>query len=138
MRTVVFSDPKVAEQLNKQFVPLQLNLTDSGFPEELPGLAPWQSAYQREIKNHVAFATSVVLFPNGRGILGTSGGGHRWELDTSINYDPSRYLEFLAGCQSRQQRAEQALEARNWSELRNLKEEIAEQIRAANRCQSGP
>lgn len=138
MRTVVFADSGVASKLNSQFIALQLNLSETGFPPELPGLEPWRKAYEKDWKHQVAFATSIVLFPNGKGVLGTSGCGHRWELDTSINYDPAKYLSFLAGCATRQKQADQLLAAKDWDGLRRLKDEITAQCREANRCSKKP
>lgn len=134
MRTVVFADSQVAARLNREFVALQLNLTETGFPDQLPGLEPWRKAYEKDWKHQVAFATSVVLFPNGKGVLGTSGCGHRWDLDSSINYDPSKYHNFLGECAARRQRAEEMLARRDWNGLRGLKDEITQQCREANQC----
>jgi hypothetical protein len=121
--------------LNTNFVPLQLNLTDTGFPPELAGLALWKRAYEAHPAFRVAFATTVVLDPSGRYPLATSGSGYAREASTSINYDPVRYLNFLNEGLERQQRLTQLLKdpAANAEALKAMRSEILQSIQAVNR-----
>lgn len=76
-------------------MPVELNITDQGFPDKINGLKAWQKAFNSTRFSHVAFATSVVLTPDGAVPLGTSGSGFAWEWRTAPNYHPERYLGFL-------------------------------------------
>lgn len=76
---------------------MELNVTDQGFPESLDGLKPLQKAYNRVAFFKSAFATSMVLTPDGAKPLGSSGSGFAWEWRTAANYHPERYLAFLTG-----------------------------------------
>ena len=89
------SDQNVIDELNKNFVAVNLNITEQGFPG-LPGLYGWQRAYQLRMARHQeGFTTSVVLTPDGKMSLGTSGTGFISERYTSTCYVPEKYLDFL-------------------------------------------
>jgi hypothetical protein len=75
---------------------VELNVTDQGFPKNVDGLKAWQKAYNRVAFFKTAFATSVVLTPDGATPLGSSGSGFAWEWKTAANYHPDRYLAFLS------------------------------------------
>ena len=78
-------------------MPIELNITDQGFPKNIEGLKWWQKAYHSARFFQTAFATSVVLTPDGAMPLGSSGSGFPWQWRTSANYHPERYLGFLNG-----------------------------------------
>jgi hypothetical protein len=71
-----------------------LNITDQGFPD-ITGLRPWQRAFDKFRWSKTAFATSVVLTPDGAAPIGSSGSGFAWEWKTAINYHPDLYYKFL-------------------------------------------
>jgi hypothetical protein len=81
--------------VNDRFIPIELNITDQGFPENVPGLNPWHRAFDKLKFAKSAFATSTVLTPDGSSAIGTSGSGFAWEWRTAANYHPDRYLVFL-------------------------------------------
>lgn len=89
------SDETVIKEINDNFVAVEHNISDKGFPKSATGLKLWEHAFKRNWKHKFAFATSVVLTPDGKMPLGTSGSGYRWEWETSANYHPNLYLAFL-------------------------------------------
>jgi hypothetical protein len=105
MRSSVLSDKKVIEELKKRFIVVELNITDDGFPKEVPGLKPWETAYNANKMYNVAFATSVVLGPTGKWAFGSSGSGHSYEAETAANYHADRFLKFLNESHERYDRA---------------------------------
>jgi hypothetical protein len=72
-----------------------LNITDQGFPEGVRGLEPWKRAFEKFKWSKTAFATSVVLLPDGSAPIGSSGSGFLWEWKTAPNYHPDLYRKFL-------------------------------------------
>jgi hypothetical protein len=134
LRAVALSNSAVIGELNENFVSVQIDLSDQAFPSELSGLSLWQAAYERDSRYSLGFATSVVLAPGGSTVFGTSGCGHRGELETSINYNPGRFLEYLQASRQRYLRAEQALEKGDQATLREVQAEVSTQLREANRC----
>lgn len=134
-----FSDEKVIEKIHAEFVALKLNVTEQGWPEELPGLALWEEAFGRDWRHRFGFATSVVLGPSGEPAFGTSGSGYRWEWETAINYHPEKYLAFLEGSRERFREAvridaDTTLgEAERAAALARLRAEIVAQVIEANK-----
>ncbi len=88
------SDEKVIALLNQRFIPIELNITDQGFPE-VAGLKAWQRAFDKFKWSKTAFATSVVLTPDGAAPIGSSGSGFAWEWKTATNYHADLYFKFL-------------------------------------------
>lgn len=134
MRTVVLSDPAVIAELNESFTSLQINLTDEGFPAELNGLSSWQEAYQRDQRYSLGLATSIVLDPGGSAPYGSSGCGHLGEINTSINYDPVRFLGYLKDSRQRYLRARRALDLKDQDTLEAVRSETTAQLHEVNRC----
>ena len=133
------SDAKIISRVNKQFVAVEINISDTGFPKDVRALKAWERAYKKNWRSKFGFATSVVINPTGKYALGTSGCGHTWEWDTSINYDPKKYVKLLDECLDRFARARKLEEAdpdaqetkQDWLKLSG---EIIKSIREANRC----
>jgi hypothetical protein len=104
----------------------------------MPGLKPWERAYKRDWRYRRAFATSVVLDPQGNYPLGTSGSGHRNEAATAANYHPELYLQFLTDSKNRGRRlaAVQEDTTLRWGEkmrrIGELRSEIIQQLKDAN------
>lgn len=124
--------------MNKDFVAVEHNVTDKGFPQDLPALKAWEAAFKKDPRNWFGFATSVVVTPDGRFALGTSGCGHQWEADTAINYHPDKYLKFLEGSLDRHKRLRatdsEPDAATKAAALQELRGEILRQLAEANRC----
>jgi hypothetical protein len=130
----------VIEKINAQFHAVEINITDQGFPKEVPALKPWENAFTKDPRYEFGFTTSVVIGPGAKGAFGTSGCGHKEDHPTSPSYHPDRYLEFLDAALERYRRAvkiadDPALAERERADrLRSLQEEIAEAIKEGARC----
>ncbi|HLG42464.1 MAG TPA: hypothetical protein VI643_03785 [Planctomycetota bacterium] len=128
------------DKINDKFVAVEINITDVGFPSDVPALEPWRKSYEKEWRHQFGFATSVVIMPEGSGALGTSGCGHTWEWNTSINYDAARFTKYLDGCLDRFQRARKLFDAKEMdpkeraAEGKKLREEVIKQLSDANKC----
>jgi len=96
------SDDRVIDEVNKNFIAVDNNISDQGWPADTPALEPWERWLSLHPGNaHNGFTTSVVMSPNGTMALGTSGSGYIGEWHTSICYDPDKYLGFLQGAQQK-------------------------------------
>ena len=93
------------ERINKDFVALEVNITNSGFPKELPALKPWEKAFNADWHLASAYAVCVVCSPDGQLALGTSGKGCLAESGWDIKFRPSVYLKFLSDASERRRRA---------------------------------
>ncbi len=119
-------------------MPLELNLTDSGFPADLPGLANWKRAFESNARHKFGFATAVVLDPKGLEPLGTSGSGYLAEWASATNYHADKFFDFLNASYARACRlAALSAETEMGNLERNLKlaalrSEVLQQIRAVN------
>ena len=78
----MLSDGRVIDKINTQFVAVQINVVDQGFPKKLP--AAKRSAPERAEGR--GYTSSVVVGSGGAQPLGTSG---------YISFYPDRYLKFL-------------------------------------------
>ena len=138
MKSGPLSDEAVIELINDRFVPLEINLTDDGFPTELPALQLWEKAYKSKASFKVGFATTVIVEPKGKYPLGTSGSGYLGEYDTAINYHTDRYRRFLDESLERAVRARELetsttlTPAERAARHKKLSEDILRQIREAN------
>jgi hypothetical protein len=84
----------VIEALNKDFVPVEVNLTNTPFPD-LPALSNWYWAFKLipNLKN--GFVTSIVMDPTGKTFIKDAGTSNIWEVTKAINYNPDKYVAFL-------------------------------------------
>lgn len=90
------SDDNNIEEINRNFIAVDNNISDQGWPANTPALAPWHRWLDMHPDNsRNGFTTSVVVSPDGQFALGTSGSGHISEWHTSICYDPQKYYGFL-------------------------------------------
>jgi hypothetical protein len=134
------SDGKIIARINKEFVTIEINITDDGFPKELPGLGMWQKAYENDKKLKFGFATTVALSPDGRFPLGTSGCVHLPHWQNTIGYEPSRFLPYLDECLDRHARARAIAEdtsspaEEREADRKKLAGEILRQLEQANPC----
>jgi hypothetical protein len=96
------SDDRVIDEINKNFIAVDNNISDQGWPANTPALQPWMNWLSNHPGNaHNGFTTSVVITPNGKMALGTSGSGYIAEWHSSICYDPDKYLGFLQGAEQK-------------------------------------
>lgn len=128
----------MVQYINEHFVPIEVNLSKTGFPSELPGLKPWMNAYQKDWRFQMAFATTVVLSEDGRWPLGTSGSGYRNEFATAANYHPDQFLSFLKEARQRATRIASVQNDPNlngWQraiQMQGIRKEILQQLHKAN------
>jgi hypothetical protein len=139
MKSSSLSSDRVIDAVNRDFVPFLVDMTRDGFPA-VPGLAAWRRAYLSDWKHRSGFATAVVLDARGQTPLATSGCGHLWEIESSLNFDPDRFLGFVVEGLDRARR-HQAILSREDSEersrsLRSLEGEILESLQARNECKA--
>jgi hypothetical protein len=92
------SDDQVISKVNSDFIAVDNNISDQDWPADTPALDPWQrwlSFHPNNAQN--GFTTSVVISPDGKMALGTSGSGYISEWHTSVCYDAKKYSGFLDG-----------------------------------------
>lgn len=131
------------DKVKASLLAVEINITDKGFPKDVPGLKSWEQAFDLGKRSYqFGFATSVVLSPDGKYPLGTSGSGHQDEWETSINYHADKYLKFLTDSLARYHRIE-SLEAdkskppaEKAKELQSIRAEVLQQISEANKHES--
>lgn len=132
------SDESVISEINENFVPYELNISNEGFPD-INALKPWERAFHKDWKYSMAFATTVVVHPSGAYALGTTGSGHVYEYETAINYHPDRFLAFLKECKDRLARIQSieqsttATKLEKSKELSEIRNEILAQVSSVNR-----
>jgi hypothetical protein len=81
--------------LNREFIPLELNLTDTSFPKSLPGLGHWKFIYGLLPRAEFGFTACVALTPDGKEMLADAGSSAIPEWKTSAHYHAEKFLEFL-------------------------------------------
>src|SRR5258708_11028126 len=89
------SDDRIIEELNRDFIPVELNLTDHKFRDNAPALEKWRwiMVMFPSLKN--GFVATVVVDPTGRKLIGDAGSSSLTEVSTAINYNSDKYLAFL-------------------------------------------
>src|ERR1700691_2146486 len=93
------SDDRVIKEINDNFIAVDDNLTEQGFPPNthgLDGFSRWISTHNET--NHGArdgFVASAILSPDGQTQLGSSGSGTISQWKTATCYVPDKYLSVL-------------------------------------------
>ena len=104
------SDNNVINELNRDFIAIDDNITLQGWPD-MPALAPWKRWFDKHSDSdgvhRNGFTTSVIVTPDGKMALGTSGSGYVSELQTSVCYRPDKYYDFLRTTRQRYDRLKQ-------------------------------
>ena len=113
---------------------LEINLSDQNFPAELGGLSIWEEAYERDSRYSLGFSTTVVLGTNGVTPFGTSGCGHRGELETAINYNADKFLAYLQASRELFLENQRAVEEHDTEAAEKIELEARAQLREANIC----
>jgi hypothetical protein len=133
------SDDRVIDKINRNFIAVDNNISDQGWPANAPGLNPWH----RWLDSHPSysqngFTTSVVLSPDGRTSLGTSGSGHISEWHTSICYDPQKYFAFLDGSLNKYQSLQEIMSRPDPNQRGAQLAQFEQQIMIENRSRNNP
>lgn len=89
------SDSAVIQFLNSNFIPLQADVDVYGFPEGISALEKYRAIWKFMQRHKWGIATSVVVDPTGKRLLGESGSGFFWQWKTATNYYPDRFLSYL-------------------------------------------
>jgi hypothetical protein len=56
MKSGPLSNPDVIKKVNAEFIPVEINLTDEGFPSSIPALQLWQKAFEVKPSHKLGFA----------------------------------------------------------------------------------
>lgn len=89
------SDPAIIEILNSQFIPLYADVDVYGFPDGMHAIEKYRKMWDFMEKNKWGIATSAVVDPSGKQLLGESGSGFFWEWKTATNYNPDKFAIYL-------------------------------------------
>jgi len=97
MRASALSDDQVIRTINEFFVPVEINVTVDGFPNQLPAMKIVEAIFKSNWRNEFGFASCLALDPEGKIILGTSVRVNDMQerLDPEIFFSPRRYIEFM-------------------------------------------
>lgn len=99
----MLSEPAVIARLNASFVPVTVNITDDGWPDDAPALAPWTWGYDAWPFSKLGFVNALVCDPAGRLPFAWAGSGMKAEFETSANYHPGIFLKFLDRAESNEE-----------------------------------
>src|ERR1051325_3363893 len=91
----VLSDDRVIARLNDGYVSVLVNITDDGWPENVPALAPWRWGYDAWPFSKLGFANALVCDSAARIPLAWAGSGMKSEFMEAANYHPDLFLQFL-------------------------------------------
>jgi hypothetical protein len=89
------SDEAVINLLNAKFVALFANFDVYGFPEGIPAIDNYRRKWMRSNMLRTGIATSAVVDPSGRKLLGESGSSFYMLWKTATNYHPDKFLAYL-------------------------------------------
>lgn len=89
------SDESVIALLNSRFVCLYANFSVTGFPEGIPGIEKFRTLWKLNKMFKAGIATSAVVDPTGRKLLGESGSGSAFLWKTATNYHADKFLAYL-------------------------------------------
>jgi len=92
----VLSHQPIIDKLNRDFIPLEVNLTNQKWPDELPALWGWKLAF--EIGKGIykkGFTSCIMVTPDGKTHLADAGnpGAENWR--TSAHYHNDKFEAFL-------------------------------------------
>lgn len=110
-KSSVLSDPQIIDLINREFIAIDLNVSDVGFPDWMTGLNFWKQTYIDLPRARFAFANQAVVDSSGEYLLASGDIGlmpRDPSTNFSINYDPPRYLAMLQTAVERNKRLEAA------------------------------
>jgi hypothetical protein len=133
------SDDQVINKLNHEFIAVDNNISDQGWPANTPALDQWHNWLDNHPSYaHNGFTTSVVISPDGRMALGTSGSGHVAEWHTSICYDPAKYFGFLEGAEQKFQQYREIASIPDPNQRYQMAVQLQRQVMMENRSRQHP
>jgi hypothetical protein len=97
VKGTVFSVPGVIQFVNEYYVPVELDLTNQGFPN-LEADRFIKSAFERTYHCRFGFSVNVVLNPDLTFPIGTAVGGEETGLEFAVEYHSKYFLNYLKVC----------------------------------------
>lgn len=91
----VLSEAAVIARVNRELIPYRFNITETGWPDELPALKAWKGFYRVNFTSRFGFFAHVIIDPSGEIPLSTAGDGRREVFASSPCYQREGYLAFL-------------------------------------------
>ena len=91
----MLSDDKVIAELYKSFVPVEINITTKGWPDEAQGLWPWKLAYTMVPHFKNGFVFIIALDPTGKRVVHEAGNPGIENVTNAASYNPDKFLVFL-------------------------------------------
>lgn len=138
MRTVSLSNTKVQKMINESFVPLKVPI-DYGtkdFPLKWDAVQDWRRIYNLMGGPRTkGFTACVVVDPQTKLQLGSTGSAMVWELFDSIAYDPDKFAAMLEKAQQRLEKLQAIASDPGLGEIQKriqtglLKRKLKEEIR---------
>ena len=91
----MLSQPKVIERLNRDFIPLEINLTDQGWPKEIPALWGWKLVFGTWDHFKKGYTGMMITTPDGKTELGSAGDPSISAWKTSAHYHEDKFHQVL-------------------------------------------
>lgn len=100
MRAVALSDKEIQSEINKNFIPLKLEVKKGApeFPLDWAALSRWRTVYKFNLpgmEEKQGFTMCTVVTPDLEMELGSTGSAFIWEIFDSIAYDKDRFLTMI-------------------------------------------
>jgi len=134
----VFSDPTVIAFVNKHYVPVELDLTNEGFPskEQLLAIQSIKNAFDNTYHCRFGFSVNVVINPMLAFPLGAANGGAERGLQFAVEYNAPLFMQYLESCLSRYKKSQLAISTNNQKMLKELHEECMGDVLSEHRYKS--
>lgn len=82
--------------LNKDFIPLEVNLTQQKeFPKCLPALWPWKLYHSVNPISKLGFTACITLTPDGKSEIDNAGDASANKWKTAAYYHGDKFVEYL-------------------------------------------
>ena len=82
--------------LNKDFIPLELNLTKAKqFPDSMPALWPWKLYHSVNPISKIGFTACITLTPDGKKEIDNAGDASSKNWKTAAYYHGEKFVEYL-------------------------------------------
>jgi len=104
IRGTVFSDPQVIDLINSEFIPVDVEITNYGFPQ-IPALQPIFKIYEKQYFCKFGFSVNIVIGPGINFPLGILAGNEQSSLNTAIEYSPMEFYRRLVAAKNRYEAA---------------------------------
>lgn len=92
----MLSHQPIIDKLNRDFIPLEINLAEQEWPKDLPALWPWKLVF--DIGKGIytqGFTSCIMVTPDGKEQLSDAGNSGAGNWKTSAHYHNDKFIEFL-------------------------------------------